>query len=299
MPDKFPKLFAKLIRPMRVAPGTRVTLPGDFDPGHTAHFVTEADAGAALEAGVRMLADYQSRLAAQDTYAVLVVLQGLDAAGKDGTVRHVMTGVNPQGVEVRSFKVPTDEELDHDYLWRHERALPRRGTIAIFNRSHYEEVLAVRVHPDALSRERLPSTSLRGAFWRRRFGEINHWERYLVGNGIRVVKVFLNLSREEQRRRLLDRIERPDKNWKFSAADLEERRHWPDYMRAYSDVLTHTSTESAPWYVVPADHKWFARLSVAALIVQALDEINPQYPTLDPEARKLLEQARAELLRSR
>jgi len=299
MPDKFPKLFARLTRPMRVAPGTRVTLPGDFDPGHTAHFVNEKDASAALEAGVRMLADYQSRLAAQDTYAVLIVLQGLDAAGKDGTVQHVMTGVNPQGVEVRAFKVPTDEELDHDYLWRHERALPRRGTIAIFNRSHYEEVLAVRVHPDALRRERLPPKSLRGAIWRRRFAEINDWERYLVDNGIRVVKVFLNISREEQRRRLLARIDRPDKNWKFAPADLEERRHWPDYMRAYSDALTHTSTEPAPWYVVPADHKWFARLSVAALVVQVLAEINPQYPTLDASAQQLLEQARAELLRSR
>ena len=299
MSDKFEKLFARLTRPMRVVPGTRVTLPGDFDPGHTAHFVNEQDATAALEAGVRMLAEYQSRLAAQDTYAVLVVLQGLDAAGKDGTVQHVMTGANPQGVEVRSFKVPNDEELDHDYLWRHQRALPRRGTIAIFNRSHYEEVLAVRVHPDALSRERLPPKSLRGAIWRRRFAEINNWERYLVDNGIRVVKVFLNISREEQRRRLLARIDRPDKNWKFAAADLEERRHWPGYMRAYSDVLTHTSTESAPWYVVPADHKWFARLSVAALVAQVLAEINPQYPTLDAGAKKLLEQARAELLRTR
>ena len=207
-----------------------------------------------------MLAEYQERLAAQDTYGVLVVLQALDAAGKDGTIRHVMSGVNPQGVAVSSFKAPSAEELDHDYLWRHARALPARGEIGIFNRSHYEEVLVVRVHPETLEAERLPREGKDRDVWARRYREINDWERYLVDNGIRVVKMFLNLSREEQRTRFLKRIDRPEKNWKFSAADVRERRYWDDYQQAYSDMLSHTSTEWAPWYVLPADHKWFTRI---------------------------------------
>jgi PPK2 family polyphosphate:nucleotide phosphotransferase len=207
----------------------------------------------------------------------------------------VMSGVNPQGVWVRSFKVPSAEELNHDFLWRYSRELPARGTIGIFNRSHYEEVLVVRVHPENLDRQRLPAEARGHGIWERRFREINDWERRLVDNGIRVAKIFLNVSKAEQRRRFLARIDDPDKNWKFSAADLAERAHWDEYQHAYSEVLSHTSTEWAPWHVVPADHKWFARVAVAAVIVEALAGIDPHYPKLDATAHAGLAAARAQL----
>jgi PPK2 family polyphosphate:nucleotide phosphotransferase len=280
---------------LRVPAGTRVLLPHGFDPGHTAGLVHERDASEMLEAGVQLLSDYQARLAAQDTYGLLVVLQALDAAGKDGAVKHVMSGVNPQGVWVRSFKVPSTEELNHDFLWRYTRDLPPRGMIGIFNRSHYEEVLVVRVHPENLERERLPAAARRGDVWARRYREINDWERRLVDNGIEIVKIFLNLSPEEQRKRLLARIDDPDKNWKFSAADLAERELWDEYQHAYSEAITHTSTEWAPWHIVPADHKWFARVGVAAVVVDALARIDPRYPELDGQARAGLAAAREKL----
>jgi PPK2 family polyphosphate:nucleotide phosphotransferase len=280
------------VEPLLVRPGSKVTLPDDFDPGER-FGVTKKDGEELLGKGVQLLAEYQDRLAAQGTHAVLVVLQGMDAAGKDSTVRHVMSGVNPQGVHVTAFKVPSAEELDHDYLWRHERALPGRGEIGIFNRSHYEEVLAVRVHPENLQREKLPSVP--ADIWKRRYQDINDWERYLAGNGIRLVKLFLNVSKEEQRRRFLKRIDRPEKNWKFSAADARERRYWDDYQRAYAQMLTHTSTEWAPWHVLPADHKWFTRICAAAAIARALIEIDPRYPAPDEAARQELLKARAEL----
>ncbi len=242
-----------------------------------------------------MLAEYQDRLAAQDTYGLLVVLQGIDAAGKDGTVRHVMSGVNPQGVTVHSFKVPSEEELSHDFLWRYARHLPARGQIGIFNRSQYEEVLVVRVHPELLDNERLPAAAGRRGIWGRRYREINEWERGLVDNGFKIVKLFLNISREEQRIRFLKRIDRPEKNWKFSAADVAERASWNAYQRAFSEMLTHTSTDWAPWYVIPSDHKWFARIAVGAVLVHALVELDPQYPTVSPEARAALLQARTQL----
>ena len=222
----------------------------DFDPGARFGVRKKGDGQDLLRQGVELLAEYQDRLAAQDTYGVLVVLQALDAAGKDGTIRHVMSGVNPQGVRVSSFKQPSDEELRHDYLWRHARKLPARGEIGIFNRSHYEEVLVARVHKGLLDSEKLPPESRAGDIWKRRYREINDWERYLAGNGIRVVKMFLNVSREEQRRRFLRRIDQPEKNWKFSASDVRERRYWDDYQRAYSEMLSHTSTECASWYVL-------------------------------------------------
>lgn len=250
-----------------------------------------------LVLSVQMLAEYQHRLAAQNTYGSLVILQGIDAAGKDGTIRHVMSGVNPQGVTVRSFKVPSDEELTHDYLWRYVCHLPPRGQIGIFNRSHYEEVLVVRVHPHLLEAEHLPGAARRRDVWRRRYGEINDWESYLVNNGFRVVKLFLNISREEQRIRFLKRIDRPEKNWKFSAADVRERAYWDDYRKAFSEMLTHTSTDWAPWYVIPADHKWVARIAVGAVLVQTLSEIDPRYPTLRAEDREALLQARPQLER--
>jgi PPK2 family polyphosphate:nucleotide phosphotransferase len=295
MTDQDTSWIAPLVGPLRVTPGSKVSLAQDHDPGARFGVRKKRDGLALLRQGVDLLAEYQKRLAAQDTYAVLVVLQALDAAGKDGTIRHVMTGVNPQGVKVSSFKTPSATELSHDYLWRHGRSLPARGEIGIFNRSHYEEVLVVRVHPEFLAQEKLPSGATAKGLWPRRYREINDWEHYLVDNGIRVVKMFLNVSREEQRARFLKRIDRPEKNWKFSAADVRERQHWDAYQRAYDEMLSHTSTGWAPWYVLPADHKWFTRICAAAVIAHTLVDIGPQYPVPDPAAHQELLRARAEL----
>lgn len=286
--------IAEFIEPLRVEPGSKVDLAEDYDPRYKAH-LTKPEGVELLKAGVALLAEYQARLAAQDTYGVLLCLQALDAGGKDGTIRHVMSGVNPQGVKVSSFKVPSAEELDHDYLWRYARRLPARGDIAIFNRSHYEEVLVVRVHQEVLDRQRLPGARHGKALWKRRYREINDWERYLTDNGFKVVKVFLNLSKEEQRARFLKRIDLPEKNWKFSAADVRERRHWDAYQEAFSEMLSATSTTWAPWYVVPADRKWFARICAAAVLAHTLMEIDPQYPTVGAAAREELLTARREL----
>jgi PPK2 family polyphosphate:nucleotide phosphotransferase len=294
MSDKHVAQLKRLIDPLRVEPGREVVLGRDFDPGYRAGLQKdEVENEPSLS--IELLSDYQQRLAAQDAFAVLVVLQGIDAAGKDGTIRHVMSGVNPQGVVVHSFKEPSEEELSHDFLWRCARHLPARGQIGIFNRSHYEEVLVVRVHPEMLERELLPPTATGADLWKRRYREINEWERYLVDNGTKIVKLFLNLSREEQRIRFLERIDSPDKNWKFSASDVREREHWDEYQTAFSDMLSQTSTKWAPWYVVPADHKWFAHVAVGMTLVHALMDINPQYPTVDSETRQQLEQARAQL----
>jgi PPK2 family polyphosphate:nucleotide phosphotransferase len=245
-----------------------------------------------LEEGVTLLASYQERLAAQDTYGVLMCLQAMDAAGKDGTIRHVMSGVNPQGVHVSSFKVPSTEELDHDFLWRYAQKLPARGEIGIFNRSHYEEVLVVRVHPAILEGQKLPQKSKGHGVWERRYREINDWERYLVDNGIIVVKIMLNVSKGEQRQRFLKRIDEADRNWKFSPNDIKERAFWDDYQLAFSEMLSATSTEWAPWYVVPADHKWFARICVSAILAHTLITIDPKFPTLGPEQLSALAEAR-------
>ena len=292
--DKRLRFTADLIEPLRVAPGSTVKLSRDHDPGYTGR-VSRPQADALLAEGVELLAEYQDRLAAQDTFGVLLILQGLDASGKDGTIKHVMNGVNPQAVEVRSFKQPSAEELDHDFLWRYQRALPRRGMIGIFNRSHYEEVLVVRVHENLLTAERMPAVGDRG-IWPRRYQEINDWERYLVSNGIHIVKVMLNLSKREQAKRFLQRIDHPEKNWKFSPSDIRERGYWSEYQRAFDDMLSQTSTEWAPWYVVPADHKWFSRLATAAILVRALSAIDPKYPAADPAVRDQMLQARAELV---
>jgi PPK2 family polyphosphate:nucleotide phosphotransferase len=279
--DERRRRLAEFIAPFRVDPGSRVRLPRDFDPAFKAGVEKKRDGVELLEEGVGLLSEYQARLAAQDTWGVLVVLQALDSAGKDGTIRHVMSGVNPQGVRVSSFKVPSAEELDHDYLWRYAQRLPSRGEIGIFNRSHYEEVLVVRVHPENLDRQKLVPAAKRRDVWKRRYREINEWERYLTDNGFRVVKLFLNLSKEEQRRRLLRRIDLPDHRWKFSPADVAERGFWDEYQKAYSDVLSNTSTEWAPWYVIPADRKWFARIAAASVIVDALIDIDPRFPGVD------------------
>jgi PPK2 family polyphosphate:nucleotide phosphotransferase len=293
--DKRLRVMADLIEPLQVAPGSTVRLSRDHDPGNTGQ-VARPQADTLLAQGVELLAEYQDRLAAQDTFGVLLVLQGLDASGKDSTIKHVMSGVNPQAVAVRAFKEPSAEELNHDCLWRYQCALPGRGRIGIFNRSHYEEVLVVRVHKDVLAAERLPAAARKGGIWARRFQEINDWERYLVDNGIRVVKVMLNMSRREQAERFLKRIDHPEKNWKFSPSDVRERRYWDDYQRAFDSMLSHTSTPWAPWYVVPADHKWFSRLATAAVLVTALSAIDPRYPAPDPAVREQMAQVRAELV---
>jgi PPK2 family polyphosphate:nucleotide phosphotransferase len=295
MADGGANRLAELIEPLRVRPGSKVTLAKDYDPAFKAGWLQKEEGEELLQQGVELLAEYQDRLAAQDTYGVLILLQALDAAGKDGTIRHVMNGMNPQGVVVHSFKAPSAEELNHDFLWRYARRMPARGQIGIFNRSHYEEVLVVRVHPHLLERQKLPPATRRGDVWKRRYREINDWERYLVDNGFRVVKLFLNLSREEQRTRFLKRINVSEKNWKFSADDVTERSSWDQYQQAFSEMLTHTSTQWAPWHVIPADHKWFARIAVGAVLVQTLMEIDPQYPTADPQARRALQEARAKL----
>jgi PPK2 family polyphosphate:nucleotide phosphotransferase len=282
--DKRLRLMADLIEPLRVAPGSPVKLSRDHDPEYTGK-VAKAQADALLADSVELLAEYQDRLAAQDKFGVLLVLQGLDASGKDGTIKHVMSGVNPQAVTVHAFKQPSLEELNHDYLWRCQRALPGRG-----------EMLAVRVHPDLLAAEHLPEPKRKEDVWARRYREINDWERYLTGNGIHVVKIMLNMSKQEQARRFLKRIDHPEKNWKFSPSDVRERRYWDDYQLAFNAMLTKTSTRWAPWYVVPADHKWFGRLATAAVLVTALSAINPQYPAADPTQSEEMTKVKAELV---
>ena len=292
--DKRLRYMTDLIEPLRVAPGSGVKLSRDHDPAYTGQ-VTRPRAAGLLADSVELLGQYQDRLAAQDTFGVLLVLQGIDAAGKDGTIKHVMSGVNPQAVEVHAFKQPSAEELSHDFLWRHQCALPSRGRIGIFNRSHYEEVLVVRVHRELLAAERMPPAATEHGIWARRYREINDWERYLVDNGTRVVKVMLNVSKREQAKRFLKRIDHPEKNWKFSPSDVSERHHWDDYQLAFDDMLSQTSTEWAPWYVVPADHKWFSRLATAAVLVTALGAINPSYPAPDPAHADQMAQAKEEL----
>jgi PPK2 family polyphosphate:nucleotide phosphotransferase len=294
MTDARAERVARLIEPLRVEPGSRVNLGEDFDPRYKGG-LKKKQGVELLRTGVSLLAEYQERLAAQDTYGVLLCLQALDAGGKDGTIRHVMSGVNPQGVKVSSFKQPSAEELDHDYLWRYAAGLPARGDIAIFNRSHYEEVLVVRVHPEVLDRQRLPADARGPDIWDRRYRAVNDWERYLTDNGFKVVKIFLNLSKEEQRTRFMKRLDLPDRNWKFSAADVRERRRWDEYQQAFSEMLSRTSTPWAPWYVVPADRKWFARICTAAVLVHTLMDIDPAYPVVGKEARKDLRAARREL----
>jgi len=285
--------FETFVRPFIVPPGKKISLKKDHDPGYTGKFVTKKDALQILQRGVQLLAEYQDKLYAQSTQALLVILQAMDAAGKDGTIKHVMSGLNPQGCEVYSFKAPSAEELDHDYLWRNFKVLPERGRIGIFNRSYYEEVLIARVHPEILERQQLPPELKRQKdIWKRRFGEINNFERYLVDNGISVLKFFLNVSKDEQKTRFLERIEQSEKNWKFSAADAKERAFWEDYMTAYEGMLSHTSTEWAPWHVIPADNKWFTRLAVAAVIVAKMKELDPQYPTVTEEHEQELLEAK-------
>jgi PPK2 family polyphosphate:nucleotide phosphotransferase len=293
--DERERWFADFARRFVVEPGTKVKL-SDLETASKDRIDSKADGVELLEEAVALLAEYQSRLAAQDTWGLLVVIQAIDAGGKDGTIRHVMSGVNPQGVSVHSFKVPSAEELDHDYLWRYAQRLPSRGQIGIFNRSHYEEVLVVRVHEELLARQKLPPESRGRGIWRRRFREINTWERQLTDNGIRIVKLFLNLSKDEQRRRFVQRIDDPDRNWKFAPADVEKRAFWDEYQHAFSEMLSNTSTTGAPWHVIPADRKWYARVAAAAAIAGALIELDPRYPTVSDDVRAQFAELRAALL---
>jgi PPK2 family polyphosphate:nucleotide phosphotransferase len=274
-----------------VPPGETIQLK-DYDPAFTGSFKDKSDATKKLQNDIDKLAELQDVLYAQNTYSLLLIFQAMDAAGKDGVIKHVMSGVNPQGCQVMSFKGPSAEELDHDYLWRCMKALPERGRIGIFNRSHYEEVLAVRVHPEFLKGQNLPPGEMGQNIWKKRFEDINSVERYLVRNGTVILKFFLNVSKAEQKRRFMERINTPDKNWKFSKADVQERGHWKEYMGAYEDLLINTSTKWAPWYVIPADQKWFTRAAVADVIVKRLLSLDLHYPELNAEQKAQLKEAK-------
>ena len=292
------KKASKFTEPFRVANGKKFRLK-DFDPAETLGLKSEAKPRAqeALAVGVRALAELQDKLYAQDKWAVLLIFQAMDAAGKDGAIKHVMSGVNPQGCDVHSFKAPSAEDLDHDYLWRCMKVLPNRGHIGIFNRSYYEETLVVRVHPEFLGQQKLPPELVTKKIWEQRFKDIRNFEQYLANNGIAVVKFFLNVSKKEQKRRFLERLEKPQKNWKFSAADLHERAYWDEYQQAYEDMIRNTATRSAPWYVVPADNKWFTRCVVAAAVIETLDRLDLDYPKVAPAKQKELLAAKAALLK--
>ena len=292
------KRIKRLLDPYFVTKGRKFHL-ADVDPGDTGGLKSEfkAEAKALLAQGVRWLAEEQERLYAQDRWSVLLIFQAMDAAGKDSTIKHVMSGVNPQGVQVHSFKKPSEEELDHDFLWRCAKALPERGRIGIFNRSYYEEVLVVRVHEELLVRQKLPAAPEGRDLWRQRYESIRAFEHHLAGNGYLILKFFLHVSKKEQRKRFLARLDEPEKHWKFSAADAAERRHWDDYAHAYEEMVRGTAAKHAPWYVVPADNKWYTRLVVAVAIVEAMERLELHYPRMDAARRRELAAARRALLR--
>jgi len=285
----------KYVHPFRVTKGKGFLLK-DFDPGDTRGLkMDKGEAAELLQRGTEWLALEQDMLYAQSRWSLLLVFQAMDAAGKDSTIKHVMSGVNPQGCQVVSFKQPSSEDLDHDFMWRYSRRLPERGRIGIFNRSYYEEVLVVRVHEEILERQQLPATLVSKRIWDERLADIANFEDYLARQGTIVLKFFLNLSREEQKKRFMQRLERPEKNWKFSSSDVHERKFWADYLHAFEEAIRATATKHAPWYVVPADNKWFTRLVVAAAIVEAVEELNLTYPKVDAVKKKELAAARAEL----
>jgi PPK2 family polyphosphate:nucleotide phosphotransferase len=287
----------KLAEVYRVTNGDEFKLK-NVDPGDTLDFKSEDKprAKAMLAAGVEVLSELQDKLYAQDKWAVLLILQAMDAAGKDSAIKHVMSGLNPQGCQVFSFKVPTSEDLDHDFLWRCMKCLPERGRIGIFNRSYYEEMLVVRVHPELLAKQKLPPELITKDIWKERFQDICAFERYLTRNGVIIRKFFLHMSKKEQKRRFLKRIENPEKNWKFSANDAKERNHWDAYKEAYEDMIQHTATKDAPWFVVPADNKWFTRVLVAAAVIDTLSSLKLAYPQVGPDKSKELAEAKRLLL---
>ena len=286
----------RLASAYRVTQGKRFRLK-DVDPGDTFGIKSETrpEASDALRHGVEKISHLQEMLYAQDKWAVLLIFQAMDAAGKDGTIKHVLSGVNPQGCDVNAFKAPSNEDLDHDFLWRCSKHLPERGRLGIFNRSYYEETLVVRVHPELLAKENLPERLVGKHIWEERFEDIRHFERYLDRNGVVVRKFFLHLSKKEQKRRFLERLKNPDKNWKFSSADTRERERWDSYQEAYEDMIRNTSSEAAPWYVVPADNKWFTRLVVSSVVIDTLSSLDLKFPEMDPSRVKELAAARVAL----
>ena len=292
---KLAKTAARLAEPYRITDGDKFRLK-DFDPTDTGKLHSKENATELLEQGIELLSRMQEKLYAQDRWALLIVMQAMDAAGKDGAIKHVMSGINPQGCDVHSFKAPSVEELDHDYLWRAHKALPERGKIGIFNRSYYEEVLVVRVHQQILANQKLPEPLVTKEIWEERFEDIRRFERYLTRNGVVLVKFFLNVSRKEQKKRFLERLDDSKKNWKFSMADVKERGCWKDYQAAYDDAIRNTATKYAPWYVVPADNKWYTRLIVASAIIEALDRLDLRFPDADEEVKRELQKVRAGLL---
>ncbi len=291
---KIGKHTARLAEKFRVNHGRSFRLK-DFDPGDTADLQAKEKYEELLQHNTKVLSELQEKLYAQDQWAILLIFQAMDAAGKDGVIKHVMSGVNPQGCQVTSFKQPSTEELDHDYMWRAARALPQRGHIGIFNRSYYEEVLVVRVHPEFLAKQHLPEELVSKRIWKERFEDIQNFEQYLSHNGVIVRKFFLHVSKETQKERFLKRLEEPEKNWKFSDADVLERKHWDDYMNAYNDMICHTATPDAPWYIVPADHKYVTHLVVSSAIIETLRELKLEFPQVDSKRRKELETAEAAL----
>ena len=289
----------KYVDPFRITKGKGFKL-ADFDPGDTCGLrLDKGDAADLLQRGTGWLAEEQDMLYAQNRWSLLLVFQAMDAAGKDGTIKHVMSGINPQGCQVFSFKQPSSEDLDHDFLWRYAKCLPERGRIGIFNRSYYEEVLVVRVHEDILKRQKLPQPLLGKGIWDERLSDIAHFEDYLTRHGTIVLKFFLHVSRKEQKRRFMERLNQPDKHWKFSAADVHERNFWGDYMHAFQEAIRATASKRAPWYVVPADNKWFTRLFVAAAIVEAMERLDLAYPVVDEKKSKELQAAQAALSREK
>ena len=293
-----PKASRKLIEPFRVNNGRKFRLK-DIDPNEAGSKGLEERADALLAEGIARMRDLQARLYAQNEWALLLIFQAMDAAGKDGTIKHVMGGIDPTGVQVFSFKQPSTEELDHDFMWRCLKALPERGRIGIFNRSYYEETLVVRVHPEYLASQHLPDAVTGKKIWAHRFEDINAVEKYLSRNGVVIRKFFLHVSKDEQRKRFLERLDRPDKNWKFSAADLKERDRWDDYMHCYEEMIRETASPHAPWFVVPANHKWFTRLVVANAIIDAMDELDLQFPVVDAAKRAELQKLRRGLARKK
>ncbi len=282
------------LKPFRVTNGSKFKLK-HVDPDDTGGLKSKEAATGVLAAGVKRLAELQDKLYAQDRWSLLLVFQAMDAAGKDGTIKHVMSGVNPTGCQVFSFKAPSAEELDHDFMWRALKSLPERGRIGIFNRSYYEEMLVVRVHPEILHAQKLPPTLVSDDIWKERFQDVRNIEQYLGRNGVVIRKFFLHVSKDEQKRRFLERLHQKEKNWKFSMADAKERNFWDDYQQAYQDMIQHTASDHAPWYVVPADHKWFTRLVVAGAIIEALEGLDLSYPTVDAHKREELQLVQSEL----
>ncbi|HKV39109.1 MAG TPA: polyphosphate kinase 2 family protein [Blastocatellia bacterium] len=281
---------------LMVPPGRKIKLE-DYDPGYTHNFKVEQEAKEKLAEDIKHLAHHQDLLYAQASYAVLIVFQAMDAAGKDSTIKHVMSGVNPQGCQVTSFKQPSSEELRHDYLWRAVKALPERGRIGIFNRSYYEELLVPRIHPEVLEAQHLPQPVITEHIWKERYEQINNFEKYLVQNGTVILKFFLNVSKKEQKRRFLERLENPEKNWKFSATDIRERTLWDTYAGGFERVFNHTSTDFAPWYIIPADHKWFTRVAVANIIVEKLKSLDLSYPKPTEKQLRELQESKAAIER--